>query len=100
MCWDRGGDDTWIARSNSFGQPYQERFGTRRDLPINAGLFIDASGGDRYLKLPEGVSSWDLTRESDFSNFEPWEFLQDGARHSWKDHLDQPGATGAAIDGD
>ena len=100
VCWDRGGDDTWIARSNSFGQPYQERFGTRRDLPINAGLFIDASGGDRYLKLPEGMSSWDLTRESDFSNFEPWEFLQDGARHSWKGHLDQPGATGAAIDGD
>ena len=100
VCWDRGGDDTWIARSNSFGQPYQESFGTRRDLPINAGLFIDASGGDRYLKLPEGMSSWDLTRESDFSNFELWEFLQDGARHSWKDHLDQPGATGAAIDGD
>lgn len=100
VCWDRGGDDTWIARSNSFGQPYQERFGTRRDFPINAGLFIDANGGDRYLKLPEGVSSWDLEPDTDFSEYESWEFLQDGARHSWKDHIDQPGATGAAIDGD
>ena len=100
VCWDKGGDDTWVARSNSFGQPYQERFGTRRDFPINAGLFIDANGGDRYLQLPEGVSSWDLGPDTDFSVFEPWPFLQDGSRHSWKGHIDQPGATGAAIDGD
>lgn len=100
VCWDRSGDDTWVARSNSFGQPYQESFGTRRDLPINAGLFIDGGGGDRYLRLPEGISTWDLDRTSDLSGFEPWDFLRDGVRHGWRDHIDQPGATGAAIDGD
>ncbi|MCH2133536.1 MAG: hypothetical protein MK116_07285 [Phycisphaerales bacterium] len=98
VCWDRSGNDTWVARSNSFGQPYQERFGTRRDFPINVGLFIDGGGTDRYLKLPEGLSSWDLDRESDLSTFDTWEFLGDGARHSWRDHIDQPGASGAAVD--
>ncbi|MEE2894264.1 MAG: hypothetical protein VX726_00845 [Planctomycetota bacterium] len=96
VCWDKGGDDTWCARSNSFGQPYIEARG-RRDLPINAGLFIDQGGRDRYLRVPEGTSTWELDPE-DLPPMEPWEFLGDGARHHWRDHLPTPGSTGAAID--
>ncbi len=96
VCWDKGGDDTWCARSNSFGQPYIESRG-RRDLPINAGLFIDAGGRDRYLQVPEGVSTWDLDPEA-LPEMTPWPFLGDGARHHWRDHLPTPGSTGAAID--
>lgn len=98
VCWDRTGEDTWVARSNSFGQPYQESFNTRRDFPINAGLFIDGGGTDRYLVLPEGVSTWDLQRDSDLSDFQSWSFIKNGTRHSWLGHIDQPGASGAAID--
>ena len=106
VCWDKAGNDTWCARSNSFGQPYMESEGTRRDFPISAGLFIDARGRDRYLRIPEGVSTWELDAENlpDMSN---WEFMFDGSEHTWRDHIPkpdgtrpQPGATGAAIDGE
>lgn len=96
VCWDKSGDDVWCARSNSFGQPYLEYRG-RRDFPINAGLFIDGGGRDRYLRIPEGVSTWDLDPD-DLSTLATWEFLGDGARHHWRDHLPTPGSTGAAID--
>ena len=96
VCWDKGGDDVWCARGNSFGQPYMESRG-RRDLPIYAGLFIDAGGRDRYLKPPEGVSTWDLDPD-DLSKLESWETFEDGFRRHWRDHLPIPGATGAAID--
>lgn len=100
VCWDKSGDDVWCARGNSFGQPYVESEGTRRDLPINAGLFIDAAGEDRYLKVPEGLDVWSFDPDSAgaFEAFDPWPFLSDGARHHWRDHIDQPGSTGAAID--
>ncbi len=96
VCWDKGGDDVWCARSNSFGQPYIESRG-RRDLPINAGLFIDASGRDRYLLVPDGVSTWDLDPRA-LPEMSPWPFLGDGVRHHWRDHLPTAGSTGAAID--
>ena len=104
VCWDKAGNDIWCARSNSFGQPYMESEGNRRDFPITAGIFLDASGKDRYLKIPEGVITWDVTRD-DVDSFEPQEFIFDGARHSWKDRISKPdgtrvlpGSTGAAID--
>jgi hypothetical protein len=104
VCWDKAGNDIWCARSNSFGQPYMESEGNRRDFPITAGIFLDASGKDRYLKIPEGVITWDVTRD-DLESFQPYEFIFDGARHSWKDRISKPdgtrvlpGSTGAAID--
>ena len=96
VCWDKGGDDIWCARSNSFGQPYMESRG-RRDLPISAGLFIDAGGRDRHLKPPPDTSTWTMDPGS-LNGLETWEFLGDGARHHWRDHLPTPGSTGAAID--
>jgi len=100
VCWDKSGDDVWCARGNSFGQPYVESDGTRRDLPVNAGIFIDAGGRDRYLKVPDDVDVWAVDRRdlSALEAFEQWPFLFDGARHHWRDHIDQPGSTGAAID--
>ena len=96
VCWDKGGDDVWCARSNSFGQPYIESRG-RRDLPINAGLFIDAGGRDRYLRPPPETSTWSMDPD-DLEDLETWEFLGDGVRHHWRDHQPTPGSTGAAID--
>jgi len=104
VCWDKGGNDVWIARSNSFGQPYMESEKVIRDFPVNCGLFIDGGGSDRYLKLPDGVDAWDVDARA-LPEFEPWEFLHDGARKSWRDHVPmpdgsvtQPGSTGAALD--
>jgi hypothetical protein len=108
VCWDKGGDDVWIARSNSFGQPYMESENNIRDLPVNCGLFIDAGGNDRYLKLPEGMSSFDVDPKGPFE-FEPWDVIRDGGTKSWRNHvpwpesklkIPQPGSTGAAIDRD
>jgi DNA-binding beta-propeller fold protein YncE len=97
VCWDKGGNDTWVARSNSFGQPYVESDKTIRDFPINAGIFIDAAGADRYLKLPEGVDTWKLDPKR--FDFAPHDFLRDGVRKSWRGHIAQPGSTGSAVDG-
>ena len=96
VCWDKGGNDAWCARSNSFGQPYVESRG-RRDFPINAGLFIDAGGRDRYLRTPPETSTWTIDPRQ-LDEMETWEFLGDGVRHHWRDHRPTPGSTGAAID--
>lgn len=105
VCWDKSGDDTWIARSNSFGQPYMESENTIRDFPVNCGLFIDGGGTDRYLRLPEGANAWEVDARA-LPDFAPWDFIRDGARKSWRDHIPmpggtvpQPGSTGAAVDG-
>jgi hypothetical protein len=104
VCWDKGGNDIWIARSNSFGQPYMESENTIRDFPVNCGLFIDGGGTDRYLRLPDGANAWEVDAKAPI-RLEPWGFLRDGARKSWRDHIPmpggaapQPGSTGAAID--
>jgi hypothetical protein len=104
VCWDRSGNDSWIARSNSFGQPYMESEKVIRDLPINCGLFIDGGGTDRYLKLPEKTVTWDVDPKARL-DLESWDFIRDGARKSWRDHIPmpkgtvvQPGSTGAAVD--
>ena len=104
VCWDKSGNDTWIARSNSFGQPYMESEKAIRDYPVNCGLFIDGGGKDRYLQLPEKANAWELDTKDPF-NFEPWDFIRDGARKSWRDYIPmpkgtvlQPGSTGAALD--
>ena len=104
VCWDKSGNDTWIARSNSFGQPYMESEKAIRDFPINCGLFLDGGGRDRYLKLPEKAGAWELDARA-LPDFEPWEFIRDGASKSWRGHIPmpdgtviQPGSSGAAID--
>ena len=104
VCWDKGGNDIWIARSNSFGQPYMESENTIRDLPIGCGLFIDGGGKDRYLKLPEGVSAWEV-KANEKLDFPVCDFIRDGTRKSWRDFIPmpkgtvlQPGVTGAALD--
>ncbi|MBD3237445.1 MAG: hypothetical protein GF330_12135 [Candidatus Eisenbacteria bacterium] len=100
VCWEKSGDDIYVARSNSFGQPFVEGHGSPRDFIINAGLFIDAAGEDRYRQLPE---------DFDAGAAEPFEFgvgddypahdwLRDGTRKSWRGHLEQPLSTGAALD--
>lgn len=77
---------------------------TIRDYPVNCGLFIDGGGKDRYLKLPEKANAWEVDAKGAF-DFEAWDFIRDGARKSWRDHIPmpkgtvtQPGCTGAAID--
>ncbi len=104
VCWDKSGNDTWIARSNSFGQPYMEREKAIRDFPVNCVLFLDGGGHDRYLKLPENVGAWKLDARA-LPDLEPWEFIRDGASKSWRSHIPmpdgtviQPGSSGAAID--
>jgi hypothetical protein len=104
VCWDKGGNDTWIARSNSFGQPYMESENTLRDLPVGCGLFIDGGGKDRYLKLPDGTSAWEVKADEKL-DFPAWDFIADGTRKSWRDFIPmpkgtvlQPGVTGAALD--
>lgn len=97
VCWDKAGNDTWVARSNSFGQPFMESEKTIRDFPINAGLFIDAAGNDRYLQLPEGQSTWELDPKK-LDALPPHSLLKNSLRHSWRTHLPHPGSTGAAVD--
>jgi hypothetical protein len=50
--------------------------------------------------VPDDVDVWAVDRRdlSALEAFEQWPFLFDGARHHWRDHIDQPGSTGAAID--
>lgn len=100
VCWDKSGDDVYIARSNSFGQPFVESSGTRRDFPVNAGLFLDGGGSDRYRRLPDDfeVDDSTLLDWGDGSQFPAWEIFRDGMRHTWRGHVDQPGSTGAALD--
>jgi hypothetical protein len=100
VCWDKSGDDVYIARSNSFGRPFIESTGNRRDFPVNAGLFIDGGGADRYHRLPDDADTDDSTPFDwgDGSQFPAWDFISDGARHSWRGLLEPPGATGAAVD--
>jgi hypothetical protein len=97
VCWDKAGSDTWVARSNSFGQPFMESEKTVRDFPLNAGLFLDAAGTDRYLQLPEGTSTWDLHPQK-LDHLPQHPVLQDHTRKSWRRHLPHPGSTGAAMD--
>lgn len=96
VCWDKAGDDLWCVKSNSFGQPYVESEGTRRDFPINCGLFIDAAGNDRYLQLPPDADTWRL--DPGIVVGTPFPFIGNGLRHSWRRHIAQPGSTGGALD--
>ena len=96
VCWDKGGDDLWCAKSNSFGQPYVESGGTRRDFPVNCGLFLDGGGRDRYIRLPPDADTWRLDARS--TGDDRWPFIGDGIGHSWRRHIAQPGSTGGALD--
>lgn len=100
VCWDRAGDDLYVARSNSFGQPFVESSGSRRDFILNAGLFLDAGGKDDYRQLPEDVdaAAHEPFDFGDGTQFPRIEWLGDGARRSWRGHLEQPLSTGAALD--
>jgi len=67
-------------------------------------FFIDGGGKDRYLKLPEGVSAWEV-KANEKLDFPAWDFIRDGTRKSWRDFIPmpkgtvlQPGVTGAALD--
>jgi hypothetical protein len=98
LFWDRAGSDTYIACNNSFGVATMAGQGTARDLMLNAGLFVDAGGADRYYQLPLEE------RENlpfNFRNpalFAPFEGMENGARLSRYDLLRHPGSTGAAVD--